>query len=361
MIFKKNTALLIFTLIFLNNSFSQIYSQSKTINKSFKINNATNVEIKNKYGDVKIFETTSDSVIFEIKVYAESPNETKLNELIKSVDFKFNSTNYYLNAETVFNTYNNLFSDFKKISDKFITTENVIEVSYLIYMPKNVNIKIDNKYGNVFVDDFENNFNLILENGNFKAKNLSGNTTLNFNFCEDIDINSLGISNVTLNYSTLKVNEIQQLTLNSKSGNIKIEKINILNIVSKRDKFNIGSLNNLYGETYFSDFDVDELNQEVSLDLKYGEIELEKTPKNFSLIDFKSIATDIFINLEIGSSFLIDLTETKVDLKLNEKITKIERKYDASGTSTIYGKIGTSEKSKIKLNLYDGSLTIDFK
>jgi len=361
MIFKKKLILLIFLILVLQNTFAQTYSQSKTINKGYKINSATNVEIKNKYGDIKIYESNSDSVNFEIKVYAESASQERLNDLINGVTFKFNSTNYYLNVETIFDADKNLFSDFKKITDIFITTENIIEVDYIVYMPANLNLKIENKYGNVTIDNFTNNFNLILENGNFKAKDLSGTSTLDFNFCESIEINSLSTSSITLNYSNLKIDDVQQLTLNSKSGDIKIDKINILNIISKRDKFKIGNINNLYGETYFTDFDVKELNQEVSLNLKYGEAEFEKILKNFNLVDFTSLSADIGINLEVGSSFAFDLSENKTNLKLNEKILKIERKFLTSGSSTISGKIGTSEKAKIKLNLNGGSLTIDFK
>jgi hypothetical protein len=359
--YKPTFILLIFLIIISNNTFSQIYSQSKTVNKGYAINKFTKVEITNKYGEVKILESKVDSAVFEIKVYAETTSPEKLDEIIKSIDFKFNNTNYYLTAETVFESDKSLFSDLKKLSEMVISSENVIKVDYTIYLPSYIDVKIDNKFGDIYIENLKKELTVTLQNGNFKADNLEGNCILDFNFCNNVVLNNILSGKINIDYSEVKIKNAEQLNIISKSTEVEIENINILNIDSKRDKYKIQKINYLYGETYFTDFDVDELSEEISLNLKYGEIEMEKILSTFSLIDFTSIYTDIVLKLETGSSYIIDLTNADAELDLDEKISKLEEKILENGSTNIYGTIGSSGKSKIKLNLQGGSLTIDYK
>lgn len=358
---KPAIILILLLLIFSNNVFPQVYSQTKSISKNFAINKFTKVDITNKYGEVKILENDVDSVIFEIKVYAESTTKEKLNELIGSVDFNFNNTNYYLTALTTFESDKSLFSDFKKLGEMVISTENVLKVDYTVYLPSYIDVKIDNKFGDIYIENLKKELTVSIQNGNFKADNLEGNCDLYFNFCTNITINNILSGKLDVNYSEMKIKKAEQLNITSKSTELKIEEINILNIDSKRDKYRIDKVNYLYGETYFTDFDVEELAQEISLNLKYGEIEMEGILNSFTLIDFTSLYTDIVLKFETGAAYVIDLTNNDTDLDLDEKLSKLEEKTLEGGLTNLYGTIGGSSKSKIKLSLEGGSLIIDYK
>lgn len=347
-------------LIFSNYSFTQTFSQTKTINKGFEINKSTKIEIINKYGEVKIFEHNVDSAIIDINVYAETNNPEKLDQIIDNIDFKFNNTNYYLKVETLFENDKSLFSDIKKLSEILITSDNIVKVDYTIYIPAYIDVKIDNKFGDIYIENLKKELVVNLQNGNFKADKLEGTCTLDFNFCDNVILNNVLSATIISNYSEMKIKKAEQINLTSKSTEVNIEEINILNLDSKRDKFRIEKAKYLYGETYFTDFDVEELSDEISLNLKYGEIEMEKILSSFTLIDFTSLYTDIMISPEASSSFIIDIINNDAELDLPESIDKIEKKQLPDGTTNIYGTIGTSGKSKIKLKLEGGSLEIEY-
>ncbi len=361
MIFKKIIMFIIFYNIFFYTIFAQTFSQTKTVWQKYKVNNTTNVEITNKYGNIQIFENETDSIIFEITILAKTNNIDKLNPLINSVDFDFNNTNFYITASTIFSSDQTLLSDFKKLSDMFFTSDNILEVNYKVFMPNYLNIKIDNKFGNVHVDNFKNDFNLILSNGNFIAKNLYGNSIMDFNFCEKIEIFSLTNSNISLYYSNLDAEQIKKLTLISKSGNIDIDKIDVLNFDSKRDKFKIDEINYLYGQTYFSDLEVKEISKEADLNLKYGDVFFDKILKTVEKIDIKTLSTNLSLQIDEQVSFELELQEIKANLILANKLSQIQRIKQADGSTKISTKIGATANSKIKLNINDGSLTLDFK
>jgi len=358
--YKFVIILLIFVIIS-TNTFSQIYSQSKSISKNYGINKFTKVDITNKYGEVKIIEKDADSVVFEIKIYVESSSKDKLDELINSVAINFSNTNYYLTAETLFDADKSLFSDLKKLSEAFVSSSNVIKVDYTVYLPTYVEVKIDNKFGDIFIENLKNQITVSLQNGNFKATNLEGNCDLYFNFCNSVNISNILSGKIDINYSEMKIKKAEQLNIISKSTTAKIDEINILNLDSKRDKYRITKINYLYGQTYFTDFDVEELAQEISLDLKYGEIEMESILKTFSLISFTSMFTDIVLKLETGANYSIDISNKDAELDLNEKLTKLEQKTLANGITNIFGTIGSTSNSKIKINVEGGSLMIDYK
>ncbi len=323
---------------FNSNLFSQNFKQSKKIEKSFAVSKLITLEITNKYGNIEIIPYEKDTVKITVNFYIEAKEEKKFNSLKNSIDFDFKKTEYFLTAETRFQSDRNFFGDFLKFTENVVSTDSRVKVNYTILVPAYLAIKINNKFGDVTVSDVKSSFNLVLSNGNFKAKDISGNTDIDLSFCNNVEINSLNIAKLKLSYSEVEIKKAEQLTLNTKATKLRLGAVDILNIQSKRDKYYIDRVNNLLGSTYFSIVSVKEMIDVTNLDTKYGEIHIESVSKTFSLLNVKSKYTDVTINTNKVGDFQLNMEEKNSEVDIPKNFIKIKESTN-NDFKTITGKV----------------------
>ena len=192
----KNILLALLAVIWVNPFFAQMFTEEKKIVKSFKINTSTTVEVTNKYGRIQIIPWDKDSVSFEIDLFIKSDNLSRLQKVKNGIDFEFVNTKYYVLAKTNFeNQYNGFISELKELSKDFTEifsgAQYQVKINYLVMIPEYINIKVENKYGDVYTDNLKGDLTLDVSNGNFKANSLSGNNNIYLKF-GNASINSMG-------------------------------------------------------------------------------------------------------------------------------------------------------------------------
>lgn len=330
---------------------AQTYSEFKKIERSFKVIPSSTVDITNKYGKIHIVKWDKDSVKFIINLSVKTDELEEAEEILKNIDINFSGTHYYVTAKTHFQSDENSFlDDIKKLTEGIVESESEVRIDYTIHVPGYLNLKINNKYGNVYSDDIQGNFDLILSNGDFEANSINGNCVLDLKFGKAV-INSLNTGDITIAYSDLYVKHAKQLSINSKSSEVNIDYINVLKTQSKRDKYYVTETNYLYGQTYFCDYWVYLLNKEVSMEMKYGSLHLEEISSTFSFLNIDSKYTELNFNFKKGTSYQLDITHENVNLVYPKELAKIEKKTIEDDKFITYGKIGnagTSAKLRIK-------------
>ena len=350
--YKKSVFLLLLALFFATAIKAQLYT--KKVSRSYRINSATTIDIFNKYGKVHIITWETDSVKFTVNLRIKTNNETKLGKLKESISFDFTGNDYYVVAKTRLGKKSGgVFSDLKDIAGTIISSENQVTIDYLVFIPKYTSLKIENKFGDIYTDDLNGNVNIILSNGNLKANNLDGNTVIRISSGDGV-INSIRDGKVTVSYSDLYIKDANKLSIDSRSSKINIDKVDFLKLNSRRDKIYIQSINDLYGDSYFSDFTVYKLNNELNYDFKYGNLSAGIIDRSFSFININSEYTDLDLIFEKGSAYVIDILHHQdVILNYPTQLAKTEEKIlnDNEKLMSTYGKIGYgSPLSKVKIN-----------
>ncbi|MBN1183065.1 MAG: hypothetical protein JXB49_12300 [Bacteroidales bacterium] len=334
---------------------AQEYTETRRISKEFDCSKSTTIEVSNKYGRVHVMPWDKDSVKFDIVLNIKTNSIPRLKKLRDNVDFDFTATAYFINATTVFNNnkYNSFFSDLKTITESLLPTENEVVIDYTIKVPAEVILNLSNKYGDIYMDDLNGEVSIALSNGDLKANKLMGKSYIGIAF-GDVNINYLNEGKIEASYADVRVRDAKNIIVESKSSNINVDNAKMLKINSKRDKFVIGEADNILGETYFTDIQAQQLNKDLNLNLKYGELYLQNVIKGFSLININSEYTDIEIFLQRGTSYQLDITHTPdVYLRLPSENADINEKIvnDETKEMMTFGKIGTAETaSKIKLS-----------
>ncbi len=356
----KQIILLLIILISSARILAQSQSDSRKIQRSYPAQKSTTVDISNKYGKVNVVTWDADSIVFNIEIKASSSDVNKLLQLMQSVDFKFSTTGNYIIAETIItSSKSGFFGDIKKMTEELVTSESAVQIDYMVKVPSYINLKINNKYGDISVEDLKGNLELILSNGKFKLAKL-GNTVMDIKFGNGT-IKSANTAKLTMLYSEIQFDYVTQLEVESKYSAYRIEDVNVLKIKSKRDKFYIGSCKYLYGDTYFSILDLKKMNKELSLDLKYGELIIEKIASDFSFVNLNSKFTDISIGFASTASYSYEFSLTDVTLNFakaagNSTITPSRTEADVVIHT---GKIGKTSTSSLKIIAQENNLTIN--
>ena len=326
----------------------QVYSDKKV--RNFKVNEKTTVEVSNKYGKIHVVTWDRDSVRFEVDLRINASNYQKMEKLRDNINFEFTGTKNFVVAKTVLTSPGNIISDFV---DAFIPT-NQVAINYMVYVPKNISLKIENKFGDIYMDDFNGNLEIILSNGDLKANRLSGSPSV-FLSSGNGTINSIDNGKVQVAYSDLQIKEAGKVYLESKSSRITVNSAVNLDIDSKRDKFDIDAADYISAGGYFTSLTIGNVRKELRANLKYGNLEVNHIADVFSFINIDSEYTDVDLYFNRTTSYNLDITHhNDVYINLPASLARIETKVlnEDEKLMLTYGRIGntateTSHKVKI--------------
>jgi hypothetical protein len=351
--YKKTVFILLLALYITSALTAQVYTRK--VSKSYRVNSSTTIDIFNKYGKVHVVTWDNDSVKFKVNLTIKTNSEPRLTKLKESIGFDFTGTDYYIIAKTMLGKKSGgVFTDLMDIAGTIISSENQVTIDYLVYVPRYASIKIDNKFGDIYTDDLDGSVNINLSNGDLKANNLNGSAVISLSSGDGV-INYMRDGKVTVSYSDLTVKTANKLHIDSRSSKIYIDEADYLKLISRRDRLYFQIINDLYGDSYFSDFTVHKLNNELNYNFKYGNFSIGLIDRGFSFININSEYTDLDLIFEKGSAYIIDILHHQdVILNLPAQLAKTELKVvdeDQKLLST-YGTIGYGNPvSKVKINV----------
>jgi hypothetical protein len=324
------------------------------VTKKYKISRSTTVDIYNKYGKIHVISWEKDSVLIRVSLNINSSEESKLKKLKNSIDFDFTGTSYYVNAKTVLGSDNRgFFTDVMDLAGKIISTDNNVTIDYLIMIPSYAHLKLENKFGDIYVDDITGSLNVTLANGDLKANRLRGKSTINLNTGDGV-INYIKDGKINIAYSTFEVKDADKLIIDSRSSNINIDHVNYIKANSRRDKFYLPSIADLYGESYFSDFNITNLSHELNFNFRYGDLTINLIDKHFSFININSEYTDLDLIFASGAVYDIDVTHSEEVVltypvryaRLQDKVINEDQKQMLTFGTIGYGK----PTAKVQIN-----------
>jgi hypothetical protein len=286
----------------------------------------TTLDVINKYGTIQITPWNKDSAYIRAEVKAYAKDQSKLRKMFDGITINISDSKYVVRAETEFTSnINMLFESFKGMTSKIISYDSRVEINYFINVPEYLNLKIENKYGDVYMEDNSGEFRMSLSNGSFKAGSLGKNASITMVFC-DARINSLTSGTIDASFSELSLDSTDELTINSVSSKFDIRKAGLIRGESRRDKFFIDNITTLQGNSYFSDYKVDNIVSEVNLTTRYGSVNADMIDNGFESVNIHSNYSDISLNFDPASSYNIDIRHVNVFLVLPVKNIQTEER-----------------------------------
>jgi hypothetical protein len=355
----KIILLLIITQIVLQPLSSQSSSETRNFIKTMRVDRETSIEVFNKYGTIQITQWKKDSAMIRAEIKAVASDKEKLGKMFDGVKINMSESKYQIKAETSFTqNIGMLFENFKGMTSKFISYDSRVEINYYISLPEYVNLKIENKYGDVYMEDITGDFSISLSNGSFKANSLGANSTLNLSFC-DATINSIAAGKIDASFSEVSSDQLGDVSINSISSKYEVKKAGTVTIESRRDKFYIDNINTIKGTSYFTDFNLKNLRGEASLSTRYGNLHIDLIPNGFESINLNTGYTDVTLTFEPGTSYNLDIRHLNSFVVISDKSARTEKKI-LNETKKEYITSGTVGKnpgnSKVSIDATHGDI-----
>ncbi|MGC1390222.1 MAG: hypothetical protein WA816_04235 [Bacteroidales bacterium] len=357
----KNFFTLSMILLVLSPLSAQNDSETRSFLKIVPVGKETTLEVSNKYGTIQVTTWNKDSAYIKAEVKAFAKDRSKLGKMFDGITVNISDTKYLVRAQTEFTSnINTLFESFKGMTSKIISYDSHIEINYFINIPEYLNLKIENKYGDVYMENNTGEFNISISNGSFKANSLGKKTSIKMVFC-DAKINSIESGNIDASFSDLSIGETGDLSINSISSKYDIKKADMISGESRRDKFFIENIVSLQGNAYFTDYKMNNVRKEINLTTRYGSVDASVIAKVFESVNINSGYSDLTLSFEPGSSYNLDIKHSNSFLVLPDRNIKTEQKvlnedkkeYIISGT---FGK--SPGTAKVKIDATRGNIYI---
>ena len=342
---------------------AQLFERSKHFDKSFAVSKTTQLTVTNKYGNIHLVEWNKDSVRFEVELRVADPKPQRVDKLFSEIDVVFNSSPYYVNATTTFSGSGSLWNELSDMTKTVMNTGNAASIQYTIYLPNYLKVKIDNRFGNIYTTDHQNNTEFRLSNGTLQANNLGGRTQILIEF-GTASINQIDDGRIELNYSEMDLAKAEKLSLTGRSSTVEIADLKQLNLDSRRDKITIERLSSLTGSTSFSRLTIKELNTDCMLTSSYGSLQLLEPSPELGFLQLKSDFTVTNIYAQPSTDAEVEITSARnAKINMPPSMSDVEKQNLSTQPEAQFfkGKMGKGSRSNWKFDVSGGELNIFIK
>ncbi|UII28014.1 hypothetical protein LVD15_06205 [Fulvivirga maritima] len=365
LIFKYLLCFLSMTVLVAKAEEKEDAKSTRLIEKSFLVDKSGFLEVMNKYGQVAVHTWNKDSIKVKVEIVGYGKDEDDAEKLTDRVDIDFNKTGQYLIIETILDRKSGFFKElWNNINDysKTLLSKNKIEINYEIYMPRNHNLELDNKFGDVYLHELFGECEVRVTHGNLRANKLNSTSKIDVGY-GDIRIKELSDGELVLKSVEGEVLKMGKVNIRSVSSDLRIVEANDITLDSKSDrKLVFEKLNYIKGNTTFSELEIEELNKSVDMDMSYGSVSFKSIPFSFNKIDIRSKYTDVFFDFYPNSYLKVDITAREESLRLPFENVKTKKEYldDKQKDVRVTGEIGakTNYPGYVNINANGGDISL---
>lgn len=346
---------------------AQSVKMEKKFIGSFSTQEIYTVEIDNRYGDVIVNTWKTDSVKVVAIVVAEAKSQDLVYREINRVDVNIRKTGPALSAVTKVDpgrskgVLGDLLSQVEDLS-KSVLGSNRLIINYEVWIPDAMTLTVENKYGDIYIDQLAGDVTIVLSHGDLRAGDLTGTLDLRQVFGKT-NINKISKAKINLRGVEMRVSKIDKASFQSGSSEVKIGYASEIQLDSRNDKYEFTEVSTLSGNGSFTDVMADFLTREANLSMNYGVVLFEQINKNFDRINIQSKSTDIRMALDQSSYIKTRISGQEDKMILPNSMMVMTREMNPDGTVHLNGFVGNThqEFSQMDINLTGGQLIISIQ
>lgn len=321
---------------------------AKTYQKEFSLTDNSSIYLENRFGQMNIENWDKNSISITVEIKLDYPEGDKAARLLKAINIEFNQLGDDISAitkidEDFMRSWGNLFdSDSKDFS-----------IDWEVKMPKQSNITLVNKYGDIFINELTGKCKIELKYGNLKANRILRDNT------DPLSNLTIGYGNATIDevswfkadikYAKLNIVKAKAVVLISKYSKVSIDQVSSVVSESKYDTYSIGAVSNFVGEGGYTTYRFEELTKKLDLTVKYGEVKIDRIPATFESIKFIGGYTSINAGIDPLASYYLTADVAYGNIKYNpeSKLNRIE----GTTHTEVDGLVGKDENTKSKVSI----------
>lgn len=307
---QQLTALLILIFIPLMGLADNDYT--KTYNKAFSANGVEKLLVENKYGNINIKNWNKAEVSVKVTVTVEAGRESKARDVFDDIHVNIEQSGSEILARTSF--------------DMSFSNTN-FSVDYEIFMPAGIDVALDNKYGDVYINELTGHADLTVKYGTLRINKLARgdvkpHNRIDIAYCKNSHIREAGWLKLNASYSDIEVERSTALMVLSKYSKLYTETGNSIVAEGKYDNYSLGILDKFIVDSKYSDFSIDKIKSRIEVEVKYTDMKVREVSADFSSIDIDAAYGEIELGIAENASYKLnaDIQYADIDYPSSKRI-----------------------------------------
>lgn len=345
---KSRLALLLsLTLLVIFAATATAEEYSKNLHKTFPADQNTQLVIQNKFGSVDINNWDKNEVSIEVVIKVDHKNEEKAKELLDYLNVEFSHEGNIIKAITTID------EKFNRTSISWGDNNKYFSINYKVNMPKNLQLELENKYGNVFINEITGYAFIAVKYGNLKINKIIRDNTKPLSEIElgysDGTIEESEWLKVNMKYSKLQIEKSKAIIAISKYSKLYVTKSSSIVCESKYDDYKIGSIANFVTTAAYTDFKFEEITKKIEVENRYGGFTVNRIPKDFELIDINNEYGSVKLGIDANASYQVigNAKYGDIDYPSTGRVSRIKESSELS----IEGNVGNDMNSQNKVKI----------
>lgn len=337
----KLTALLLLICVGLSSQVFAADDYIKSFDGKYAVKTGDQLTIENKYGDIEIKNWEVDSVVIKATITAHASSESKAETLFKGIEINMDQI-----GETIM-AFTEMQKNFK--------TGNKFSIDYEVFMPDYIQISLNNKFGDIYINTVKAKTNINLSYGNLLAEkflypNEKPLSSINLSYAK-ATINECNRTKLTLKYSKMNIGTSETLVVVSRFSKLHLDNNISLIADSKYDAYSIMNTESvLISKGQYSDIKIDNVNRNLDLNLRYGNCKVTNVASDFESISIDNQYVPSRITIAEGASYILE-AETKycgISYPSNSQIIEEVKNHSES---RIKVKVGNSDSPESRVHI----------
>lgn len=324
------------------------FTKQKTINKAYIVNADAGIDITNSYGNVFVTTWDEDKIELDIVIKVSGDNEEWVTKRINDIDVTIDALKNLVTSKTKITN-----SRYHNNGNK-----NSFEINYIIKIPKNGGVKINNKYGDIISGDLFANTTINCEYGKITLAKLNGNINdITIGYCSKSTIEFVKNATINADYSGLSIIEFGKINLSADYTNLSFTAGNELKYNCSYGKLNLGKVNTILGNGDYVTIHINQIFRNLTIETSYSKITIEEIDAKANNIAINSDYTAVDLGYDSDYVFDFDVNIKYADFKFENELT-VSSKQVSNSSKSYQGFNKKSGENKVSITSQYGKISL---
>ena len=313
---------------------------SRSFNELFTLTAQGSLEVENRYGSIDILNWENNEISVEVEVTVHHPDRDIAEKQLSHVNIEFSRQENDVKAITVID---------QRVREQWLRwfssgrEETKIMINYTVHVPVETNLRITNRYGDIFINEARGHTFVDLMYGSLQANSIIRDNTrplseINLAYSTRTTISEADWLQVNMRYSDLTVNRCRALVVTSQYSKVNVDQASSIVTESRYGEFSLGNINNFVAESAYTNYAINHIGSTLDVQSRYGNVRIGSIAAEFSKLRFDSRYGNLRAGIDPDASYRINASGSygQVQIPPGQRINRESR----ATSFTITGIVG---------------------
>jgi hypothetical protein len=324
---------------------------TKTYEKIFPLTGTASLEIENRYGSIDIKNWDNDEISVHVLVKVSHSSRESAERQLALININLNQRDNAIRAITEIDQRTGRSGSrwFSSGSDG-----QSISIDYTVYAPRETDLKITHRYGDVFINEATGHTFIDLRYGNLQANRIFRDNTrplseINLAYSTKVNITEADWLKVNMRYSDMTVERCRALVVAASYSKLRVDRASSVVAESRYGEFFLGDITNFVTESAYTNYTIRSIGNTLDVESRYGNVRVDRMPASFSKIRFISSYGNMRIGMDPEASYHIESTAGygSVNIPSGGRVNRIS----SGRQATLSGVVGPRSETTAKVEI----------